>query len=173
MDQETEIPRPAGARKKKLPTTKSRSLTKSNRGRQSSSNLLRPPVFDERASTMFLDAITSVNAAIASSIAGLPYIDARSAMAMDAEEKRELNLALEAVAEKYAPFFTKHKAALDFGIAWAGIHAAHIDNLFTRGDSSVEQPPFKRSETLFLVALILTPLLIFAVISIAQHTRRK
>jgi hypothetical protein len=172
MDQETRIPRTAGGRKRKLPTTESRSLSKSKEGRQSSSKLLRPPVFDERASTMFLDAFTSVNAIIASAIAGLPYVDARRAMAMDAEDKRELSLAMHAVAEKYAPFFTKHKVALDFGIAWAGIHAAHIDNLFTRADSSVEQPPFKPSETLFLVALILTPLLIFAVISIVQHTRR-
>jgi len=172
MDQESKIPRTAGRRKKKLPTIKSRSLSKSNGSRRSSSNLLRPPVFDERAFTVFLDAFTTVNAAIASAIAGLPYIDARRAMAMDAEDKHELSLAMHAVAEKYAPFVTKHNAALDFGIAWAGIHAAHVDNLFTRPESSAEQPAFKPSETLFLVALILTPLLIFTVISIVQHTRR-
>jgi hypothetical protein len=150
----------------------------SNEGQQVRSNAsrLRPggrAVLDERVPVLLLDAISSVNAAIVSAIVRLPYIEVRQAIAADDEQKRELTLAIQGVAEKYRCVFTENKAAIEFGVAWAGVHAAHFDNFLARPDGPEEQPALLLSEALFLAALVLAPLLILVVVSIVQNTRRE
>lgn len=127
---------------------------------------------DDRTLTMLLDAISSVSAAIVSATVGLPYIEARKTMAPNDEEKLRVSCAVREVADLYESFFTENKIALEFGITWAGVQAAHFDNFFTRTDSTAGQSPLRPSQALFLAIIVLAPLLIFAVVSIVQYTKR-
>lgn len=129
-------------------------------------------VLDERVPGLLLDAISSVNAATASAIMGLPYSEARQAAAPNEEEKRELTCAVREVAEKHPEFFKQNKVAIEFGVAWAAVHAKHFDNLLTRCSDTLEESACLPLQVLVLVAVVLAPLLILVVVAIAQDARR-
>jgi len=133
----------------------------------------RSPLLDERVPALLIDATESVTAAIASATTKLSYREAHQAMAVNCEKKRELIGAIQELVDKHRTFFTVNKAVIEFGVAWAGVHAAHIDKFFAGTDREAEQPALLPSEALFLVIVVLAPLLIFAVVSIVQHTRRE
>ena len=166
-------------RKKKPTTTSSRSPSSIRRGTPKCSNQPHPqiergPVLDERVSTMLLEAISSVNAAIASANTKLTYAEARQAMAVDEEEKRELTSAVQEIVNKHSAFFSENKAAIELCVAWAAVHAAHVDNFSALADSTntVKEAACSPGEAFLVALLVLGPLAIFAVVSIVRHLRR-
>ncbi len=166
-------------RKKRPFTAGVDSLSASSERRRRHSNQSQPdperqPALDERVPALLLDAISSVQAVIASASMRLPYGEVRQSTAVSEEQKRQLTHAIREVAEKYPAFFTQNKAAIDFSVAWAAVHAAHFDNLFALTDrtNTGEEPCCSRGDALLAGLLVLGPLLIFAVVSIVHHLRR-
>lgn len=175
MDRKNAIARAGGRpRKKQASRSKAISLPAKTEDTQRSNRL--PPggnaVLDERVPALLLDAMSSVNAAITSAITSLPYTEARLAAATDDGEKCELTHAIQEVAEKHPKFFKQNRAPIEFGVAWAAVHAKHFDNLLARGDGTVEELACSPLQAFLLMAVILAPLLIFAFVSITQHARR-
>jgi hypothetical protein len=132
------------------------------------------PVLDERVPTLLIGAIRSVTAAIASANMKLTYREAHQAMAVNFEEKRELTNAIQEIVDKHPAFFTENKAAIEFGIDWAGLHGAKFDIIFAITDdaNTVERAALSPGEALFVALLVFAPLAIFAVVSLVQHLRR-
>jgi hypothetical protein len=162
---------------KKPPTKQPRlpSAISGSRRQRSSHSQPQPggrPVLDERVPTLVLDVISSIGAAIASASMRVPYSEARQAMASNEDEKCELTRAVVEVAEKHYAFFKQNKAVIELGVVWAAVHVRHFDNFFARVDGAVEEPVCSPRDALFFAAVALAPLLIFAFVSIVQHSRR-
>jgi len=177
MSANTRCTRTAQRRRKELPAKGPHPTSATGRGRRprpTESQALTggQPVLDERVTTLVLDVISSLGAAIASASTRMPYAEARQALASNQDEKYEFTRAVMEVVEKHHAFFEHNRGVIELSVVWASVHASHYDNLFAGVDRTTEDRACSPREALFFAAVVLAPLLILAVISILQNTRR-
>lgn len=135
------------------------------------------PQVDERLLPMFMDAMVIAGAVVASAAAGVPYSEARAALELTPEEKKQLAAAGSAVARCRAGAAAGAQA-IGFGAALAALVAAKVELAMVAAemrseDGGTEPAPLSWRAAGLLVAAILAPFIILAGVLIFQERTKR
>ena len=134
-------------------------------------------VLDSRLPGLFLDALTPVEAAIASAATRLPYVAMRSVVSLDEDRRGEILNATQAVVAKHPDFFAEHRSEIEFFVSLTAVTAAQVDHLVTLVDteqagSKQLAKPCSAVEALAIALFVFAPLALFALILVLKRREK-